>query len=95
MKKKTFKTGELTDEDFDNMVNKHRVKHLVKFINKNYLRNKDFKDIARDNLHIVVSEELLRGLDEEYSILRDDPNDPHILKLVNDKTVEIIKQIYK
>ena len=95
MKKRTFKSGDLTNEELNKMVNKHLVNQLVKFINNNYLQNKEFKDIAREDLHMIISKELLRGLDEEFSILRDDPNDPHILNLINDKTVEIIKELYK
>lgn len=95
MKSKRIKVSEITDEEFNKMANKHRIKSLIKYINKHYLKNPEFKDIAREDLQMIVSKELLRGLDEEFSILRDDPNDPHILKLINDKTVEIIKELYK
>jgi hypothetical protein len=95
MKKKQINLKDITKEDLDKMFNKHRVKRLAKFINKHYLKNNDFKESAGSDLHMIVSNEILKGLDEEFSILRDDPDDPNIKKLINDKTVEIIKEIYK
>jgi hypothetical protein len=94
-KKRRLKLSELTQEQRNNLFNKHRIKVLAKYINRNYLNDDRFKYKATSELELVINNEIIKGLDEEFCILTDDPNDPLIKELVRDKTEEIIKEIYK
>lgn len=94
-KNKKIKLSDLSKEERMNLVDKHRVKVLAKYINKHYLNNKKFLKKAGNELELIIHYELLKGLDAEFAILRDDPDDPLILELIREKTHEIIKEIYK
>jgi len=95
MSKRRIKLSELSQEERSNLFNKHRVKVLTKYVNKNYLNDERFRYKATKELELVINDELMRGLDEEFCILRDDPNDPLIEEMIREKTQEIIKEIYK
>lgn len=95
MPRKRIKLSKLSLEEIDNLMNKHRVRILSKFINENYLNNDKFKYKATNELELVINNELIKGLDEEFCVIEDDPNDPLIKELINQKTLEIIKEIYK
>lgn len=95
MSKRKLKLKDLSQKERNDLIGKHRVNVLSKYINKNYLNNDRFKSKATKELDLIINTEILKGLDEEFSVLRDDPNDPLIKELINKKTEEIIKEIYK
>ena len=95
MSKRRLKLSELSKDERKTLVNNHRIKVLAKYINKNYLNDNKFKHKATNELELIISDGLLKGLDNEFDILTDDPNDPLIKELIRDKTEEIIKEIYK
>jgi hypothetical protein len=95
MSKRRLRLSQLSQEERNKLFNKHRVKVLAKYINKNYLNDNKFKYRATSELELIINDEIIKGLDEEFSILRDNPNDPLIDILIRDKTQEIIREIYK
>ncbi len=95
MSEKRIKLSKLSLEEIDDIMNKHRVRILAKYINENYLNNEKFKYKATNELELVINNELIKGLDKEFCVIEDDPNDPLIKELINQKTLEIIKEIYK
>ena len=95
MPKKKFKISELTDEQRLELLSKTRIRVLSKYINKHYLKNDKWMDKIGASLNGIIRYEIIRGLDEEFDILRDDPDDPLIIQLVNDKTELIICELFK
>ena len=95
MKDKKFRLIDLTDEDRLELLSKRRIQVLSKFINKHYLMNNEWLTMVGISLNAIIRDEILKGLDKEFDILRDDPNDPLIIKLIDDKTELIIKELYK
>ncbi len=97
MKKKVIDFNKMSiDEDSMNeMFDKHRVKILTKFINKNYAKNETFKKKAGNELTLSIYEEIITGLDKEFKILRDDSEDKNINELIRKKTWELVQSIYK
>jgi hypothetical protein len=91
MRNRKFKISDINDEDRARILSKHRIRVLAKYINKNYLNNEKWTDRAGKNLTIIIHMEIMRGLHDEFEILRDDPMDPLIIDLIDKKTKEIIK----
>ena len=94
MAKKKFKLSELTDEERLELLSKRRIQVLSKYISKHYINNDKWMDTAGSELDLVIHFEIIKGLDKEFEILRDDPNDPLILDLIREKTELIINEIY-
>lgn len=95
MKEKKFRITDLTDEDRLELLSKRRIQVLSRFINKRYLMNGEWLTMVGTTLDAIIRYEIVKGLDKEFDILRDDPNDPLIIKLIDDKTELIIKELYK
>lgn len=57
--------------------------------------NSEWLTMVGISLNAIIRYEIIKGLDKEFDILRDDPNDPLIIKLIDDKTELIIKELYK
>lgn len=95
MKKRKIKITDLTDEQRLELLSKRRIKVLSKYINKHYLKNEKWMKLVGTSLSAIIKYEIVKGLDEEFDILRDDPDDPLILELVEEKTQLIIQELYK
>jgi hypothetical protein len=95
MAKKKFKISELSDEARMELLSQRRIRVLSKYINKHYLENDKWLTVIGASLKAIIKYEILKGLDEEFDILRDDPEDPLIIELVREKTELIIEQLYK
>lgn len=91
MKNKRFRAGSLTDKEKEDLLSKHRIKVLAKYIKKNYLNNEVWSDRAGKNLTLIIHMEIIRGLNDEFEFLRDDPMDPLIVELIDEKTQKIIE----
>lgn len=95
MSGKKFRITDLTDEERLELLSKRRIQVLSKFINKHYLMNDEWLTMVGISLNAIIRYEIIKGLDKEFDILRDDPHDPLIIKLIDDKTELIIKELYK
>jgi len=94
-KKRIFdKNVKYTDEELETMFNKQRVKVLSKYIDKHFTSNPDFKDKVEFFMSGNIKNEIVTALDQEFSILRDDPNDIDIEKMLNDKLEKFIQELY-
>jgi hypothetical protein len=93
MKNKRFKINELSQAQKEQLLSKHRIKVLAKYIEKNYLDNKIWNDRAGKNLRLIIHMEIIRGLNDEFDILRDDPMDPLIVDVIDEKTKKIIEEL--
>ena len=93
MKKKRLKISEMTDEQRLELLSQRRIKVLAKYIRKHYANNEDWIEEAKTKLDLIVHYEIIKGLDEEFDILRDDPNDPLILDLIDEQTALIIEEL--
>lgn len=95
MTNKKFKLSDLTDEQRLELLSKTRIRALSRYINKNYLKNEKWLVMVGTSLNVIIKYEIIKGLDEEFDILRDDPDDPLIIDLIDEKTELIIKELYK
>jgi len=95
MKKKTFdKNNRPSDEELEAMFNKQRVKVLAKYVDKHFTSNTDFIDKLEWFMGGNIKIEIIKALDAEFDILRDDPDDTHIEKMLNDKVEKFIAELY-
>jgi hypothetical protein len=91
MKNKKFKINKLTDKDKEKLLSNHRIKVLAKYIERKYIQNEVWGDRAGKNLSLIIHMEIIRGLNDEFEFLRDDPMDPLIVDLIDKKTKKIVK----
>jgi len=92
MKKgKKFNIDELSRKDKERLLSKHRIRVLAKYIERNYIQNEVWGDRAGKNLTLIIHMEIIRGLNDEFEFLRDDPMDPLIVDLIDKKTKKIVK----
>jgi len=94
-KNKKYKLSELTHEDRVKLLSKRRIQVLSKYINKHYLKNDKWLKMVGMSLDSIIKYEILKGLDEDFEILRDVPDALLIVELINDKTELIILWLYK
>ena len=95
MTKKKIRICDLSDKERLRLLSKRRIQVLSKYINKHYLKNEKWMMMVGTSLNGIIKYEIIKGLDEEFDILRDDPDDPLIIDLINEKTELIIKELYK
>ena len=95
MGKKRFRITDLTDEERLELLSKRRIQVLSKYINKHYLKNDKWLARVGTSLNAIIKYEIVKGLDKEFDILRDDPDDPLIIELIREKTELILQEIYK
>ena len=84
-KKKSFKPGDLSKKEIDELLNRQRIRILAKYVDKHYTENPDFIDKVEWFMNGNIKREIIEGLDSEYSILRDDPDDENIGKMIEEK----------
>jgi hypothetical protein len=96
MKKKEFNLGNDDDrKELYELLNKHRLNQLKKFINKRFINNDEFNNEIASGSIIKIKDRIIEELDSEFKILRDDPNDITVDNLVNGFVKSLIKELYK
>lgn len=94
-KKRIFdKDTKYTHEELEAMFNKQRVRVLGKYVDKNFTSNPDFIDKIEWFMNGNIKVEIIEALDKEFSILRDDPNDKGIEKMIDEKVEKFIQELY-
>lgn len=83
-----------TYEELEAMFNKQRIKILAKYVEKHFTENPDFIDKIEWFMNGNIKIEIIQALDKEFNILRDDPDDKHIEKMLNDKVEKFIQELY-
>jgi len=95
MAKKTFdKNNKYTHEQLEAMFNKQRVKVLAKYVDKHFTSNPEFIDKIEWFMNGNIKNEILEGLDMEFDILKDDPNDVYIENMLDGKVQKFIEELY-
>lgn len=94
MKKEEFKPGKYTQEELEKILNRQRVRVLSKFVDKNYTDNPDYIDKIEWFMNGNIREEIIAGLDDEFKILRDDPDDKDIANMIDEKVIKFINKLY-
>ena len=83
-----------TDEELETLFNKQRVKVLAKYVEKHFTSNPDFVDKLEWFMDGNIKAEIISALDREFDILRDDPDDVLIEKMLNKKVEKFIQELY-
>ena len=81
-------------EELEAMFNKQRVKVLAKYVDKHFTSNPEFIDKIEWFMNGNIKNEIIEALDKEFDILRDDPNDVLIEKMLNEKVEKFIQELY-
>lgn len=84
-----------TQEEVEEIFNKQRVRILSKYVDKHYILNPEFIIKIENFMDGNIKSEIFEGLDNEFNILRDDPNDENITKMIDDKVEKFIADLYE
>jgi len=76
------------------MFNKQRVRVLSKYVDKNFTSNPDFIDKIEWFMNGNIKNDIIEALDKEFDILKDDPDDVHIAKMLDEKVEKFIQELY-
>lgn len=95
MAKKIFdKNYKYSYDELEAMFNKQRVKVLAKYVDKHFTSNPEFIEKIEWFMDGNIKNEILDGLDKEFDILKDDPNDVYIKNMLDEKVQKFIEELY-